>query len=75
MSLRKASKPMTLEQRLTAEDLQPLKIQPLVTIFEDRVVPEKPNCVKDMEMDDEREFQIGWTWRRGKRTGRKRYTA
>ena len=39
MSLRNASKPMTLEQRLTAEDLQPSKIQPLVTIFEERAVP------------------------------------
>ena len=52
MSLRNASKPMTLEQRLTAEDLQPSKIQPLVTIFEERAVPEKPNHVKDMEADD-----------------------
>ena len=43
---------MTLEQRLTAEDLQPSKIQPLVTIFEEREVPEKPDHVKDMEVDD-----------------------
>ena len=52
MSLKNASQPMTLEQRLTAEDLQPSKIQPLVTIFEERAVPEKPNHVKDTEMDD-----------------------
>ena len=43
---------MPLEQRLTAEDLQPSKIQPLVTIFEERAVPEKPNHSKDTGMDD-----------------------
>ena len=52
MSLRKASKPPTLEERLVAGALQPSVVAKVLTCYEPRETPEAPNHVKDMAADE-----------------------
>ena len=48
MSLGKASKPATLEERLVAGALQPSVVAKVLPCYEPRDPPEVPNHVKDM---------------------------
>ena len=52
MSLRRASKPATLEERLVAGALQSSMVKKVLTCYEPRETPEVPNHVKDMAADD-----------------------
>ena len=53
MSLGKASKPATLEERLVAGALQPSVVTKVLTCYEPRDTPEVPNHVKDMAADED----------------------
>ena len=52
MTLGKASKPATLEERLVAGDLQPSVVAKVLPLYEKRDKPEVPNHVKDMAADE-----------------------
>ena len=52
MSLGKASKPATLEERLVAGALQPSVVAKVLPCYEPRDTPEVPNHVKDMVADE-----------------------
>ena len=53
MSLRKASNPATLKERLVTGALQPSMVKKALTVYEPRDTPEVPNHVKDMATDEE----------------------